>query len=214
MASAGPSGTEGYVEDLDDLVRKFESISFAGLHGPILHLIPEAPSRILDIGSGSGRDAAAFAEMGHSVVAVEPSAGLRLRAAELHHSPEIEWVDDSLPSLATLARRQGSFDVVMLTAVWMHLDAGQRREAMPRIATLIRNGGLAIFTLRHGPVPPGKRMFDVTADETELLAKAAGLSLKLKLEDQPGYSGRPGVTWTAMAFTKNAPLKNEPGPRR
>ncbi len=205
MASAGPSGTEGNVEDIDDLVRKFESISFAGLHGPILHLIPKAPSRILDIGSGSGRDAAVFAEMGHRVVAVEPSAGLRMRAAELHPSPNIEWVDDSLPSLAALGRGHEGFDLVMLTAVWMHLDAAQRRQGMPRITALVRNGGIAIFTLRHGPVPSGKRMFDVTADETELLAKAAGLSLVLKLEDQPGYSGRPGVTWTAMAFSKDAP---------
>ncbi|HEY7689310.1 MAG TPA: class I SAM-dependent methyltransferase [Dongiaceae bacterium] len=198
------SGTEGYVEEIDRLVRRFESISFAGLHGPILHLIPKPPCSILDIGSGSGRDAAAFAAMGHRLVAVEPSAGLRERAAALHPSPGIEWVDDSLPDLAVLARRGDHFDAVMLTAVWMHLDAEQRRRGMPRVASFVRQGGVAIVTLRHGPVPPGRRMFDVTARETERLAAAEGLGLKLKLEDQPGYSGRPDVKWTVLAFVKGA----------
>jgi hypothetical protein len=43
----------------------------------------------------------------------------------------IEWVDDSLPDLATVRARGEEFEVVMLTAVWMHLDALQRRQAMP-----------------------------------------------------------------------------------
>src|SRR5262245_50639217 len=108
MALAAVSGTEGYTEDIDALVERFETISFAALHGPILHLIPKAPCRILDIGSRSGRDAAAFAEMGHRVVAVEPSAGLRRRAAQLHPSSAIEWVDDSLPGLAAMVQRNQS----------------------------------------------------------------------------------------------------------
>lgn len=204
MVSVQASGTEGFVEDLDTLVRKFESISFAGLHGPILHLIPKSPCLILDIGSGSGRDAAAFAAMGHRVVAIEPSAGLRERAAALHPSLDIEWVDDSLPRLAALGQRDGRFDVVMLTAVWMHLDEEQRRQAMPRVAALVRSDGVAIFTLRHGPIPSDKRMFEVSAAETEGLAAAEGMRLKLKLENQPGYSGRPGVTWTTLAFTRSS----------
>jgi protein-L-isoaspartate O-methyltransferase len=36
---------------------------------------------VLDIGSGTGRDAAGLAAMGHSVVAVEPTAELRIGAA-------------------------------------------------------------------------------------------------------------------------------------
>jgi hypothetical protein len=37
----------------------------------------------------------------------------------LHPSPQIEWLDDSLPDLVGLTRRGENFDVVMLTAVWM-----------------------------------------------------------------------------------------------
>jgi SAM-dependent methyltransferase len=198
--TARVSGTEGYAEEADALVRQYESISFAEAHRHVLHLIPSAPCRVLDIGAGTGRDAAAFAAMGHAVVAVEPTAELRARAEALHPSPRIEWLDDGLPDLARLAG--WNFDVVMLTAVWMHLDEGQRRRAMPRVARLVRGGGVAVFSLRHGPVPPGRRMFDVSAEETAGLAAAAALGLALRLDDRADTLGRPGVRWTRLAFSK------------
>ena len=196
------SGTEGYAEEADALVERYEGIRFADLHGPVLHLLPSAPGRVLDIGSGTGRDAAAFAAMGHAVVAVEPTAELRARATALHPSPRIEWLDDGLPDLARLLERGEDFDAVMLTAVWMHLDEGQRGRAMPRVARLVRRGGVTIFSLRHGPVPPGRRMFEVSAEETAEFAVAAGLRLALRLDDRADSLGRPGVRWTRLAFSK------------
>jgi len=198
------SGTEGYAAEAEALVGQYEGIRFADIHKQVLHLIPAAPCRVLDIGSGTGRDAAAFAAMGHAVVAVEPIAELRERAAALHPSPRIEWLDDGLPELSRLAARGEDFDVVMLTAVWMHLDEDQRRRAMPRVAALVRRGGVAILSLRHGPVPPGRRMFEVSAEETAALAAAEGLAVALRLDDRADDLGRPGVSWTRLAFSKAA----------
>ena len=62
------------------------------------------------------------------------------------------------------------FDAVLLTAVWMHLDAPLRARAMPIVAKLVRPGGVLILSQRHGPVPVGRRMFDVTPAETVGLA--------------------------------------------
>lgn len=59
------SGTEGYAEEAQSLLKRWQTISFADQHGPIVHLIPDVPSKVLDIGSGVGTDAAAFASMGH-----------------------------------------------------------------------------------------------------------------------------------------------------
>jgi SAM-dependent methyltransferase len=70
----------------------------------------------------------------------------------------IEWLDDSLPDLAAVRARKEAFDLVMLTAVWMHLDEAQRQRAMPNVSALVRNGGIVIMSLRHGPIPPGRRM--------------------------------------------------------
>jgi 2-polyprenyl-3-methyl-5-hydroxy-6-metoxy-1,4-benzoquinol methylase len=198
------SGTEGYAEEAESLVKQYESITFADVHGAIAHLIPTAPSDVLDIGAGTGRDAAAFAALGHRVVAVEPTDELRIRAASLHPAPEIEWLNDALPDLARLMQRGMSFDVAMLTAVWMHLDRAQRRQAMPKVASLVRPGGVVILSLRHGAVPPGRRMFAVSADETIELAQNAGLEVVLNRYSAEGALKRPGIGWTRLAFARPA----------
>ena len=90
-------------------------------------------------------------------IGAEPTAEFRALGARLHPSPRIEWVNDHLPRLPHLSRRGDRFDVVMVTAVWIHLDPEQRREAMATVVTLLRAGGLLALNLRHGPTPPGGR---------------------------------------------------------
>jgi SAM-dependent methyltransferase len=192
-------GTAGYEKDLDTLVQKLEAISFEALHREVLPLFPSPPALILDVGSGSGRDAAAFAELGYEIVAVEPATGLRERAHKLHPSPRILWIDDDLPDLLSLYEE---FDVVMLTAVWMHLTLAERPRGMQRIASLLKPGGLTCLTLRNGPVPEKRRMFVVSAADTIGIAEAAGLTPVVHLENQVAVSGNPGVTWTRLAFRK------------
>ena len=202
--SSRVSGTEGYAEEAEELFKLYENIPAADLHRAVLHLIPTAPGSILDIGSGTGRDAAWFAAMGHRVVAVEPTDAMRLPAMALHPSPLIEWLDDSLPDLALLRARGEKFDVVMLSAVWMHLDAQQRRQAMPNLAALVRAGGVMIMMIRHGPVPVGRRMFEVSSEETIELAQTQGLHpvLNLRTESRQEANRLAGVTWTNLAFVR------------
>jgi SAM-dependent methyltransferase len=194
-------GNEGYAEEAAALARQYESVRFVDVHGSILHLLPTVPSNVLDIGAGTGRDAAALAAMGHHVVAVEPTAALRDRALLLHPSPRVEWIDDALPHLPRLVGRGDRFDVVMLTAVWIHLDARQRRQAMPTVASLLHPRGVLCLTLRHGPAPPGRRrLFETSADETIALASVHGLRPAVKVEHQADFYGRREVTWTSLAF--------------
>jgi Methyltransferase domain len=109
-----------------------------------------------------------------------------------------------LPDLAVLRARDETFDLIMLTGVWMHLDAPQRRQAMPNLASLLRSGGLMIMKVRHGPVPSTRLMFAVPDDETIELAQAQGLELVLTRHQESIQEGnrRAGVTWTRLAFAK------------
>jgi SAM-dependent methyltransferase len=204
MSSVQVSGTEGYAEEAEELFRVYESFPAADAHRAVLHLIPTSPCRILDIGSGTGRDAAWFAAQGHRVVAVEPTDAMRLPAMALHPSPQIEWLNDSLPDLALLCTRGEQFDLVMLTAVWMHLDEEQRRRAMPNLAALVRPGGAVIMMIRNGPVPAGRRMFEISPDETIELAQMHGLHpvLNLRTESSQESNRLAGITWTNLAFVK------------
>ena len=204
MTSAQVSGTEGYADEAEELFRLYEAIPAADAHRSVLHLIPQTPARVLDIGSGTGRDAAWFASRGHRVVAVEPTDAMRIPAKALHPQPNIEWLDDSLPELALLRTRRETFDLVMLTAVWMHLDEAQRRRAMPVVAALVRPGGAIIMKIRNGPVPAGRRMFQITAEEAIELAQAEGLRLVLNARTESSQESNrlAGVNWTNLAFVK------------
>lgn len=198
--SAHAPGTTGYAAALADV---YDSVSFDDLHRDVAHFFPQTPAFVLDIGAGSGRDAAAFAARGHSVLAVEPVAEFRVPAAARHASPRIEWLDDSLPALARIDACR-TFDLVMLTAVWMHLDAGERSQAMPRLAELVRPGGAIVFSLRRGPVPPGRRMFHVEARETQELGARAGLAPALILDERPSMLAAPGVAWSRLVLVRDS----------
>jgi protein-L-isoaspartate O-methyltransferase len=193
------SGTEGYGETADERVKQYESLAFEDVHRHMLHLFPTTPSRVIDIGAGTGRDAAAFARLGHTVTAVEPTPELRAHAQRLHREAAISWVDDWLPDLDRVHALGERYDLVMLTAVWMHLDQAERERAMVRVAPLLRPDGLMVLLLRHGPVPAGRRMFEVSSAETRELARRHGLET---VHDSEGAAllGGPAVWWSRLAF--------------
>jgi 2-polyprenyl-3-methyl-5-hydroxy-6-metoxy-1,4-benzoquinol methylase len=197
--TARASGTEGYGETAAERIKQYESLAFAHVHRHMMHLFPTTPSRVIDIGAGTGRDAAGFAELGHTVTAVEPTPELRTEAQRLHPHPAIAWIDDSLPELDRVHALGERYEVVMLTAVWMHLDLPQRERAMARVAPLVRTGGLMALSLRHGPVPAGRRMFDVSAEETRELAARHGLAV-IHASKGPSQFGGPDVWWDRLAF--------------
>jgi hypothetical protein len=63
-----------------------------------------------------------------------------------------------------------------------------------------------IMTLRHGPVPAGRRMFAVTADETVILVEAEELKkvFNRHAESREDTNRRAGVRWTKLVFERPA----------
>lgn len=197
-------GTRGYPEQAEQLFDRYNKLSFNEVHEAVLDLIPQTPVHILDIGAGAGNDAACFADMGHRVVAVEPTDELRIQAISHHTSPLIDWIDDGLPDLNCIVNRVEQFNVIMLTGVWMHLDALERQTAMPVLSSLLAPAGLIIMSLRHGPAPSGRLMFDVSAEETVGLASRERLTIIRNVNANSIQMGNraAGITWTHLAFKK------------
>jgi len=195
------AGTAGYGTRAVDLAVQYESIKFEDVHRTVIHLFPSQVSDVLDIGAGTGRDAAALALRGHRVVAVEPTLELRRAGQSLHPLPNLEWVDDQLPALRVMRARGQRFDLVLLTAVWMHLDEAERHAAMQATTGLLAEGGLLIMSLRHGPVPEGRRMFEVSAEETMVLGEAAGLQ-RYHCSERGDMFERGDVRWSFIGLKR------------
>lgn len=156
-------GRQGYAEAAPELVERYDALSSATIYAGLAHILPAPPADILDIGAGTGRDAAWFAEMGHRVLAVEPVDELREPGRHRHRCERITWTKDHLPSLLEVRALDRRFDLVWLSAVWMHLDEAERIAAMATIAALLARRGTIFLSLRHGPVPGSRRMFNVSA---------------------------------------------------
>ena len=86
--------TGWYDAHAPDLVGRYEAVDPVKLHGWLKGLLPDAPGAVLDVGAGSGRDAAWFSAQGYDVIAVEPSSGIRSEGKRLHPEPHIRWVND------------------------------------------------------------------------------------------------------------------------
>lgn len=178
------------------LARRYEAVSAPDLHGPVADLIPAAPSRVLDVGAGSGRDAAWLAKTGHTVLAVEPSATLRAEGARRHPDPRITWVDDRLPNLTRVG---GRFGVILLSAVWQHVAPADRPVAFRALTGLLAPGGLLLISLRLGPPDLARGMHPVSVGGLRALAAASGLAI-LREAPLPDRLGRSEIRWVTVAL--------------
>jgi len=190
--------TRWYDANAEDVSRRYESVAAEIVHAWIVDLLPSVPALVLDVGAGTGRDAAWLASRGLEVVAVEPSGAMLTEAQRLHPSSSIRWISDSLPGLEKLFRLGLSFDLILLSAVWMHVPPADRTRAFRKLVTLLKPGGCIAITLRHGPAEPERGIHDVSQTEIEHLARAHGAFVE-RAVDNKDELGRGAVTWTQLA---------------
>ncbi len=196
------AGSKGYAEKAQRYAADYESVTFEKVHNPVRRFYPAAPARVLDIGAGTGRDAVALSALGYQVDAVEPTAAMREQALLHHPQAQVNWIDDGLPALAQVIRTARQYDLILLTAVWMHLLPGEREQAMRNCACLLAAAGVLSLSLRHGPVPPERHMFDVPDDETLALGEQCGLRRLHYKVYKKDTLGRDQIFWSYLVFTK------------
>ena len=199
MVTSVPDPIGGYEARAGALADSYEAARPEQLHDWLEGLHPPAPALVLDVGAGSGRDAAWLAGLGYDVVAVEPSPALRAEAERRHGGATICWMGDQLPALPATLRLGLAFDLVLLSAVWQHVPPADRPRALRKLLGLLRPGGVLAITLRHGPAEAGRSMHPVSLTELETLARQLG-AIVVRVQPTPDAMGRVEVSWTGVAL--------------
>lgn len=160
----------------------YEELDFTKMHQAFLRFLPPKDSLCLDVGAGSGRDAASLARRGYQVIAVEPSQGLRSLAISHHDKSSITWLDDKLPRLDKVKTLPYRYKFILLSAVWMHIPIRNRLASLRVLRSLLASDGYIAITLRLGIPSSDRVMYPVSVEELLRHAGKVGLA--------PVYVGR------------------------
>ncbi|AXQ98986.1 class I SAM-dependent methyltransferase [Pseudoalteromonas piscicida] len=205
-----------YNENASNLAQQYLSKTFDEVHQSWAEFLPSIISnpnaRILDLGAGSGRDAKYLAELAQEthleknniqVLAVEPATELLKLGQQTTAGTKVKWLNDSLPALSSVTKLEVSFDLILLSAVWMHISPSERARAIRKLANILKPGGKIVISLRHGQTEEDftqRKMHVVCADELKKLASDVGLFCKLETPKESDKLGRSHVSWQTVVL--------------
>ncbi|ENC9554979.1 class I SAM-dependent methyltransferase [Aeromonas hydrophila] len=187
-----------------ELAVRYQQIPARAVHGDWLTLLEPwlevVPRRLLDVGAGSGRDAAFLAGLnsGNNVVAVEPCHAFSALGQHHTRTLAVTWVNDSMPALSHVI---GPFDLILLSAVWMHLSLADRPLALVRLGELLSPQGYLVLSLRFSVSEQEMReraMFPVSLEEVECLARKEGLTILHASALQQDVMARGELSWQSL----------------
>ena len=116
--------------DVSELYRLFEKLLVSG-------------GKILDLGSGSGRDSRHFVERGFDVVALEPSPAMCFQTRMFAHIPVYELKAEKMQFSC-------EFDGVWACASLLHVPRDKQEDVLHRIADALKDGGILYASWKYG----------------------------------------------------------------
>lgn len=149
-------------------------------------------ARILDVGSGSGRDACYFQNQGYQVTALEPSKNL-CREIRKVFSGEIVCSD------IQNYRPDKGFDGIWACASFLHLQEKEVLWFFEKINLYLNDNGIVYLSgksgIPTGEAEDGRHFLEFTE---ELVEKILAVDDRMKLEElwyTEDVSGRKGFRW-------------------
>ncbi len=203
-----------YDAQANKLCVAYNSLNTPDVLSGIDRILPMKPARrapvALDLGCGSGRDAFWLASRGFRVIGADASMEMIRNAWDKNlYAGRVTYVEDQIPDLRRVKQMALGFDFYLMSAVWMHLDTKERERTIAFMDDRAYPNATAYISLRHGPSPADRPMFDTSVEEVQDLAAQHGAKTAV-LDTRPDHLGRGDVTWDYVAIQFN-PTKPHPG---
>ncbi|MBQ6456481.1 MAG: class I SAM-dependent methyltransferase [Mogibacterium sp.] len=171
--------------DMDALRKKFAS-----------YLPGEA--RVIDMGCGSGRDTAAFSDMGHDALGLDAAKELLALAME---RLEIKGAVGDLSSWVSSA----PYDGIWCCAALIHLNDEEKARFFRNLDRNLKPGGVIYISAREGIETgvddKGRYMSNCTEEELREYLGGAGCEITETLITEDTL-GRPGAKWLNVFAVK------------
>ncbi len=191
---------EYYENNAGELSQRYESTELDSFHHLMAETFP-AWARVLEIGCGSGRDAARAYAAGFDIQAVDGSANLLLEATRLH--PELTGRLHQIKLPGRMPFDDASFACLFSVACLMHFRDNELPEIVAELARVLQPGGKGLVSVPAGRsdidssgLDQNGRIFNVMpAENWQQLFAAAGFTASPAGPAEPDSLGRPGITW-------------------
>lgn len=190
-----------YTQNADSLFKSYRSIDVKVVHSAWVDYLPTTTGKALDIGAGSGRDSEWLSSLGWEVTAIEPTREL-LVLAQQHSNKKINWLNDKLPELEDVHQLDLVFQLILVSAVWMHLNQMEQQAAIKTVSKLLQKDGVLVVTVRQGNDKENRGFYNVDISQTIERANDVALTL-IHQSINKDLQNRDGVSWVTLVWRKN-----------
>lgn len=194
--------TDYYDQNANAFIATTRDVDMSDARGRFLAAMPlrqGGPARILDAGSGSGRDALAFRRLGHDVEACDASPAM-VAATQAHAG-----VPTRLMRFEDFVWEH-PFEGIWACASLLHVAMADLPGVVDRLAAQLVPGGALYLSFKRGTgerVKDGRRFADMTAESlTELLDRCGAFRRPTIWESRDCRPDRASEVWVNAVVNK------------
>jgi len=195
-----------YDENARELSIHYESADIENIHGLLLDTFPEK-SFLLELGCGSGRDAAFMYHNKYDLLAVDGSAKMISEAKRIH--PELNNILGMVVIPEELEFKNSCFDGVYAIATLMHLSSEKIDQTIEKISNMLKPNAKFLFSVptsrddldMEGKDVNGRQFTTLSKQEWINYCEKHSMKLVYSASNDDGL-GRIGITWITCIVEK------------
>jgi len=185
----------------------YEAASVGSLH-ELLRSLASPAVHVLEIGGGSGRDAAFLVQLGCDTTYTDGCEEMVAQAVKLHPELASKARVASFPLADDDQLLKERYDMVLCAAVIMHLDDGCLERLTSQMTKLVALGGHLVLSHSFGREhhrdrrdTNGRLFLERPPATIDGIFEARGFLAERLIEDRDGL-GRPNIRWTTHLLQK------------